>query len=73
MQFSRYNHFIKISDTNILLPNKDEESKRQDLKIVYSIINNGKSETKKIVSKIIKMDEKNQYGKAMTNLSPTAT
>ena len=56
-----------------MVPNKDEESKRQDLKIVYSIKNNGKSETKKIVSKIIKMDEKNQYGKAMTNLSPTAT
>ena len=53
-------------DINILFPNKDKESKRQDLKILYSITNYGKSETKRIVSKIIKMDENNQYGNAMT-------
>ena len=57
-------------DTNILFPNKDEKSERQDLKIVYSTKNNGKSETKRIVSKIPKMGENNQYGNAMTKPLP---
>ena len=57
-------------DTNILFPNKDEESKRQDLKIIYNTKNNGKSETKRIVSKILKMDENNQYGNAMAKPLP---
>ena len=43
-----FQDIIILFDTNILVPNKDEESKRQDLKIVYSIKNNGKSETKKL-------------------------
>ena len=54
----------------ILFPNKDGESKMQDLKIVYNIKNNGKTETKRIVSKILKMDENNQYGNAMTKPPP---
>ena len=53
-----------------MFPNKDGESKMQDLKIVYNIKNNGKTETKRIVSKILKMDENNQYGNAMTKPPP---
>ena len=57
-------------DTNILFHNKDEESKCQDFKIEYSMKNKGKSETKRIVSKILKMDKNNQYGNAMTKPLP---
>ena len=57
-------------NTNILFPNEDEESKKQDLKISNNIKNKGKTKTKRVVSKILKMDETNQYGNAITKSLP---
>ena len=41
------------------MENKDE-------KVVYDLYIDGKKQTKRISTKIIKMDENNQYGQAMT-------
>ena len=43
---------------------------KKDLKIVYNIKNDSKNETKRIVSKILKMDENNQYGNTVTKRLP---
>ena len=73
-------------DTEILMPNlraSDYEKmniyesftayKRDDLKVVYSLkLNNEKTFSKKrVISKIVKLDENNQYGYAMTRPMPT--
>ena len=73
-------------DTEILMPNlksSDYEKmnidesfrafKRDDLKIVYSLKfdNEKKFKKKRVISKILKMDENNQYGFAMTKPMPT--
>ena len=83
--FSSVNNRLSF-DTELLMPNlktSDYEKmsvdesfkayKRDDLKIVYSLkLNNDKNFSKKrIISKIVKLDENNQYGFAMTRPMPT--
>ena len=83
--FSAVNNRLAF-DTEILMPNlkaSDYEKmsidqsfkafKRDDLKIVYSLkFNNEKKfQKKRVISKILKMDENNQYGFAMTKPMPT--
>ena len=51
-------------DTQILLSNKENEKAIFDLEI------NGKKQIKRVSTKIIKMDENNQYGQAMTKPLP---
>ena len=73
-------------DTEILMPNLSktdydkmniDESfkayKRDDLKVVYSLKldNQKKFSKKRIITKIVKLDENNQYGYAMTRPMPT--
>ena len=73
-------------DTEILMPNltkKDYDKmtidqsfkayKRDDLKVVYSSKLDGekKFSKRRIISKILKLDENNQYGYAMTRPMPT--
>ena len=57
-----------------LLPKDEENKANQKLKLIYRIRNviTNKFENKKIVTKIIKMNESNQYGNAMTKPLPTA-
>ena len=72
-------------DTEILLPNSTDEDfdkmiidqsfralKRDDLKVGYKLKLNKETEyfDRRIVSKILKLDEKNQYGFTMTKLMP---
>ena len=55
-------------DTSILCPKKINEGIRdQDWKVVYNI----NDEHKRVISKILKLDENNQYGQAMTKPLPT--
>ena len=83
--FSSVNNRLSF-DTEILMPNlraSDYEKmniyesfiayKRDDLKVVYSLkLNNEKTFSKKrVISKIVKLDENNQYGYAMTKPMPT--
>ena len=83
--FSSVNNRLSF-DTEILIPNlksSDYEKmnisesffayKRDDLKVVYSLkLNNEKKFSKKrLISKIVKLDENNQYGYAMTRPMPT--
>ena len=83
--FSSVNNRLSF-DTEILMPNlraSDYEKmniyesftayKRNDLKVVYSLkLNNEKTFSKKrVISKIVKLDENNQYGYAMTRPMPT--
>ena len=83
--FSSVNNRLSF-DTEILMPNlktSDYEKmniyesfvayKRDDLKFVYSLkLNNEKTFSKKrVISKIVKLDENNQYGYAMTKPMPT--
>ena len=51
-------------DTEILLDDKRNE------KVLFDLIINCKKQTKRISSKILKMDENNQYRMAMTKPSP---
>lgn len=51
-------------DTNILLKDSNKE------KVLFDLEIDGKKETKRISSKILKIDENNQYGKAMTKALP---
>ena len=39
-------------------------------KVIFDLTIDGKKQTKRISSKILKMDENNQYGIAMTKLLP---
>ena len=61
-------------DTEIL-PNSTNAivEKRKDLnyKVVYNLTLNDKKEKKRIITKILKLDENNQYGMAMTKPLPT--
>ena len=83
--FSAVNNRLAF-DTEMLMPNlknSDYEKmnidesfkafKRDDLKIVYSLkLNNAKKfQKKRVITKILKMDENNQYGFAMTKPMPT--
>ena len=51
-------------DTEILLDDKRNE------KFLFDLIIDGKKQTKRISSKILKMDENNQYGMTMTKALP---
>ena len=51
-------------DTNVLLNDNKHE------KVSFDIDIDGKKQTKRVSSKILKMDENNQYGMAMTKLLP---
>ena len=44
--------------------------KKQDVEVIYNIKIDGKKQKKCIVSKILKIDENNQYGNAITKLLP---
>ena len=68
--FSGVNTYLAF-DTSILFPNKEDlNEKRDDLKIVYNLKINNENKKKRIVSKILKMNENNQYGNAMTKPLP---
>ena len=54
-------------DTSILCPKKLDGSRDKNWKVIYNI--NGKN--KRVISKILKLDENNQYGHAMTKPLPT--
>lgn len=61
-------------DSMILLPKDDQNQfKENSLKVIYKIKNELKSifEDKRVVTKILKMFENNQYGNAMTKPLPT--
>ena len=65
-------------DTELLMPNckkdqLDQNFKRDDLKVGYMLkLNNENSyKRKRVISKIVKFDENNQYGYAMTRPMPT--
>ena len=51
-------------DTQILLSEKENE------KVIFDLDINGKKQTKRISTKILKMDENNQYGQVMTKPLP---
>ena len=55
-------------DTAVLLPKKEDGTRDNNFKVIYNI--NGKNE--RVISKILKLDENNQYGHAMTKPLPTA-
>ena len=54
-------------DTSILLPKKLDGSRDLNFKCIYNI----NDEKKRVISKILKLDENNQYGHAMTKPLPT--
>ena len=54
-------------DTSILCPKKTDGSRDKNWKVIYNI--NGRN--KRVISKILKLDENNQYGHAMTKPLPT--
>ena len=67
-------------DTQILLPNLNVNDEKTDnplnkdfnYKVVYNLKLDGKkSEKKKVITKILKLDENNQYGNGMTKPIPT--
>ena len=81
--FSAVNNRLAF-DTEILMPNLKpsdidkmtiDESfkayKRDDLKVIYSFKSGKKFQKKRVITKILKMDENNQYGFAMTKPMPT--
>ena len=52
-----------------MLPKNSDGKPKENLKIIYKIGN----EDKKVVSKILKMAENNQYGNALTKPLPTGS
>ena len=54
-------------DSTILLPKKEDGTRDNNWKVIYNI--NGKNE--RVISKILKLHENNQYGHAMTKPLPT--
>ena len=54
-------------DTSILLPKKPDGSRDKDFRCIYKI----NDENKRVISKILKLDENNQYGHAVTKPLPT--
>ena len=66
--------FIRVNtrldfDSKLLLSKNSDGKPKENLKIIYKIGN----EDKRVVSKILKMDENNQYGKAMIKPLPTGS
>ena len=59
-------------DAKILLPKDSKNEPKENLKLIYKIRNEEKyiSEDKRLVTKILKMDENNQHGNAMTKPLP---
>ena len=57
----------------MLLPKSSCVQLEENLKLIYKIKNDNKNifEDKRVVTKILKMDEKNQYGNAMIKPLPT--
>ena len=55
-------------DSKILLPKNPRGQPKENLKLIYKLKNDMKNifENKRVVTKILKMDGKNQYGNAMT-------
>ena len=53
-------------DWQILLP----KNRRERFKLIYDLKINSKKENKRIVTKIFKMDENNNYGNALTKPLP---
>ena len=66
-------------DSQILLPNLDfkDESKSNPMnkdfnyKVIYNLKMNDQKTKKKVITKILKLDENNQYGHGMTKSLPT--
>ena len=66
-------------DSQILLPNLDFKddlnhnpiNKNFDYKVVYNLRMNDQKEKKRVITKILKHDENNQYGNRMTKPLPT--
>ena len=67
-------------DSQILLPNSNEQvdlknnpmNKNSNYKVVYNLkIENKKAQKKRVITKILKLDENNQYGNGMTKPLPT--
>ena len=58
--------------SKILLPKDAKNEPKENLKFVYKIINKEKniSEDKRVVTKILEMDENNKYGNAITKPLP---
>ena len=59
-------------DSIILLPKNFQNEPKENLKPIFKIKNDLKNifEDKRVVTKILKMDENNQYGNAMTKPLP---
>ena len=59
-------------DSKILLPKDSKNEPKENLKLIYKIRNEEKniSGDKRVVTKILKMDENNHYGNAMTKPLP---
>ena len=76
LSFDTENLMPNLSKTDYDKMNIDESFKaykRDDLKVVYSLKldNQKKFSKKRIITKIVKLDENNQYGYAMTRPMPT--
>ena len=76
LSFDTENLMPNLSKTDYDKMNIDESFKaykRDDLKVVYSLKldNQKKFSNKRIITKIVKLDENNQYGYAMTRPMPT--
>ena len=57
-------------DTQIFLPKTSDGNRNLNYKVAYNI-NDENSDKKRVISKILKLDENNQYGHAMTKPLPT--
>ena len=62
-------------NSKILLPKNSQYHPKKNLKLIYEIKNETKNifEDKRVVTKILKMDENNQYGNAMIKPLPTGS
>ena len=62
-------------DTTILLPKSQSANRKRNLKLIHKIRNkeNNNYEEKRLVGKILKMDENNQYVNGMTKPLPTGS
>ena len=76
--FSYVNNWL-TSDSEIFLPNAMKQNteskdyrKNYDVKVCYNIkLNSEKIQPKRVITKILKLDENNQYGFGMTKPLPT--
>ena len=67
-------------DSQILLPNLADKTnlennpmnKNFDYKVVYNLKSDNEKVKKRVITKILKFDENNQYGNAMTKPLPTS-